>query len=215
MSNGFRQFSKDVIHSGFGHALPWPETELTKRHLLLSYSTDWEWTLGGQMKIWVGTIKADMAHLGFQPVFGARDWHLVFALCKSCWRSQRINPLQSEAINKQTYPLAWATYVKVKNKVSKLLSLSQSDGSDHPNESIFSHCRIFGTCQNFTLVFRQCELRRWNRWHSLCDKIACVLLDDLICITRSVYGWWVYLWTTTITCERLSSVGQEQLTERR
>lgn len=44
-----------------------------KRSLLLSPCSDWNFRLGGQLKLWISTAKANMDHLGFQSVFGVRN----------------------------------------------------------------------------------------------------------------------------------------------
>nr|CAH8840565.1 unnamed protein product [Trichobilharzia regenti] len=59
----------------FGHVLRRPDDDLVKSVLNPSPLPSWRCRRGGQLKTWLGTVKADMECLGLQTVYGLRLWN--------------------------------------------------------------------------------------------------------------------------------------------
>ncbi len=62
----------------FGHAVRRPEGELIKDLLLPTQLRTWHRRVGGQLKTWATTIKADLEPLSGPRVFGHARW-------RKCW----------------------------------------------------------------------------------------------------------------------------------
>ncbi len=58
----------------FGHAARRPEGELIKDLLLPTPPCTWRRRVGGQLKTWATTIKADLEPISGPPVFGHARW---------------------------------------------------------------------------------------------------------------------------------------------
>ncbi|CAH8868741.1 unnamed protein product [Trichobilharzia szidati] len=59
----------------FGHVLRRPDDDLVKSVLNPSPLPSWRCRTGGQLKTWLGTVKADMECLGLQTVYRLRLWN--------------------------------------------------------------------------------------------------------------------------------------------
>ena len=59
----------------FGHVLRRENTELSKQALHSSPCPGWRCRLGGQLKTWISTVKADMDRLKLYTVYGVRQWN--------------------------------------------------------------------------------------------------------------------------------------------
>lgn len=58
-----------------GHVLRKQDFELTKQALLALPSSGWRYRLGGQVRTWLNTVRADVDKLGLHVVYGVRNWN--------------------------------------------------------------------------------------------------------------------------------------------